>query len=59
MPNKEERIKELREMINSDIESVGGVEGFNNYCCAHECMTSWIDNILDILEIKEQNKNES
>lgn len=27
----EEDIKELKEMIDSDIESVGGVEGFNNY----------------------------
>lgn len=46
----EEDIKELKEMIDSDIESVGGVEGFNNYCCANECITSWIDRVLDIVE---------
>lgn len=50
MSNKEEKIKELREMIDSDIESVGGVEGFNNYCCANECIVSYIDRILDIWE---------
>lgn len=46
----EEMIKELKEMIDSDIESVGGVEGFNNYYCANECITSWIDRVLDIVE---------
>ena len=46
----QEEINELKEMINSDIESVGGVEGFNNYCAAHEVITSWIDRILDIIE---------
>lgn len=46
----EEDIKELKEMIDSDIESVGGVEGFNNYYCANECITSWIDRVLDIVE---------
>lgn len=46
----EEDITELREMIDSDIESVGGVEGFNNYYCANECITSWIDRVLDIIE---------
>ena len=46
----EEDIKELKEMIDSDIESVGGVEGFNNYHCANECITSWIDRVLDIVE---------
>lgn len=46
----EKDIKELKEMIDSDIESVGGVEGFNNYYCANECITSWIDRVLDIVE---------
>ncbi len=46
----EEEIKELKEMIDSDIESVGGIEGFNNYCAAHEVITSWIDRILNIVE---------
>lgn len=50
----EEEIKELREMIDSDIESVGGIEEFNNYSCANECITSWIDRILDIIEKKEE-----
>ena len=49
-----DEIKELKEMIDSDIESVGGVEEFNNYCCAHECITSWIDRILDIIEKLEE-----
>lgn len=48
--SKADEIQELREMIDSDIESAGGVEGFNNYCCANECIASWIDRILDILE---------
>lgn len=48
--SKADKIKELREMIDSDIESVGGVEEFNNYYCANETITSWIDRILDILE---------
>ena len=48
--NIPEDIKELKEMIDSDIESVGGVEGFNNYYCANECITSWIDRVLDIVE---------
>ena len=46
----EEDIKELKGMIDSDIESAGGVEGFNNYYCANECITSWIDRVLDIAE---------
>ena len=46
----EDNIKELREMIDSDIESVGGVEYFNNYSCANECIISYIDRILDIIE---------
>lgn len=46
----EEDIKELREMIDSDIESVGGLENFNQYCCSAEVITSWIDRILDIVE---------
>lgn len=45
----EEEIKELREKIDNDIESVGGVEEFNNYSYANEYITSWIDSILDIL----------
>lgn len=49
----QEQIKELREMIDRDIEGVGGVEGFNNYCCANEVITNWIDRILDILEEME------
>lgn len=52
----EEDMTELREMIDSDIKSVGGVEGFNNYYCANECITSWIDRVLDIIE--RMNKNE-
>ena len=52
----QEEIKELKEMIDSDIESVGGVEGFNNYCAAHEVITSWIDRILNIVERMEENK---
>lgn len=52
----QEEINELKEMINSDIESVGGVEGFNNYCAAHEVITSWIDRILDIIERMEEKK---
>lgn len=51
-----EEIQELREMIDSDIESVGGVEGFNNYCVAHEVITSWIDRILNIIERMEEKK---
>ena len=51
-----EEIKELKEMINGDIESVGGVEGFNNYCAAHEVITSWIDRILNIIERMEENQ---
>lgn len=46
----EEDITELREMINSDIESVGGLENFNQYCCSAEVITSWIDRVLDIIE---------
>ena len=46
----EENLKELREMINNDINSVGGIEGFNNYPCANEVIASWIDRILDIIE---------
>lgn len=53
----QQEIKELKEMIDSDIESVGGVENFNNYCCAHECITSWIDKILDIIGRMDE-KNE-
>ena len=53
----QQEIKELKEMIDSDIESVGGVENFNNYCCAHECITSWIDRILDIIGRMDE-KNE-
>ena len=52
----QEEIKELKEMIDSDIESVGGVEGFNNYCAAHEVITSWIDRILNIVERMEENQ---
>ena len=51
--SKADKIKELREMIDSDINSVGGIEGFNNYCCANEVITSWIDRILDIIEGEE------
>ena len=46
----EEDITQLREMINSDIESVGGLENFNQYCCSAEVITSWIDRVLDIIE---------
>lgn len=46
----EEDITELREMIDSDIETVGGVENFNQYCCSVEVITSWIDRVLDIVE---------
>lgn len=49
-----DKIKELREMIDNDIEKVGGVEEFNNYSCANECIVSWIDRILDIIENKEE-----
>lgn len=51
-----EELNDLKEMINSDIESVGGVEGFNNYCAAHEVITSWIDRILNIIEKMEEKK---
>lgn len=47
--NKAKEINELKEMIDSDIESIGGVEGFNNYSCANECIVSYIDRILDIM----------
>ena len=46
----EKDIKELKEMIDSDIESVGGVEGFNNYYGVNECIISWIDRVLDMVE---------
>lgn len=49
-------IQELKEMIDSDIESVGGIEGFNNYCAAHEVITSWIDRILNIIERMEEKR---
>ena len=48
--NIEEDIKELREMIDSDIERVGGLENFNQYCCSAEVITSWIVRVLDIVE---------
>ena len=48
--SKADELKELREMIDSDIESIGGMEEFNNYHCANEVITSWIDRILDIVE---------
>lgn len=46
--------KELREIIDNDIEKVGGIEEFNNYSCANECIINWIDRILDIIENKEE-----
>lgn len=52
----EEDITELREMIDSDIEAVGGLENFNQYFCSVEVITSWIDKVLDIVE--RINKNE-
>ena len=52
----EEEIQELKQMIDDDIESVGGVEGFNNYCAAHEVITSWIDRILNIIERMEEKR---
>lgn len=52
----EEEIQELKEMIDGDIESVGGIEGFNNYCAAHEVITSWIDRILNIIERMEEKR---
>ena len=55
--NIEEDIEELREMINNDIENVGGIENFNQYCCSAEVITSWIDRVLDIVE--RINENES
>lgn len=53
----EEEIKELREMIDSDIESAGGIEGFNNYSCANECIVSYIDRILNIIEKGIENES--
>ena len=52
----EEEFQELKQMIDDDIESVGGVEGFNNYCAAHEVITSWIDRILNIIERMEEKR---
>lgn len=52
----EEEIQELKEMIDADIDSVGGIEGFNNYCAAHEVITSWIDRILNIIERMEEKR---
>lgn len=46
----EEDIAELREMIDSDIEAVGGVENFNQYYYSVEVITSWICRVLDIVE---------
>lgn len=51
--SKAGEIQELREMIDSDIEAVGGLENLNNYCCANETITSWIDRILDIIEMED------
>lgn len=51
--SKTDKIKELRERIDSDIESAGGIEGFNNYPCGNEVIASWIDRILDIIEAKD------
>lgn len=52
----EKEIQELKEMIDGDIESVGGIERFNNYCAAHEVITSWIDRILNIIERMEEKR---
>lgn len=52
----EKEIQELKEMIDNDIECAGGVEGFNDYCAAHEVITSWIERILNIIEKMEENK---
>ena len=52
----QEEINKLKEMIDSDIERIGGIENFNNYCAAHEVITSWIDRILDIIGRLEDKK---
>lgn len=49
----EEDIEELKEMIDRDIERVGGVEEFNNYSCANEVITNWIDRVIGIIEKME------
>lgn len=45
-----EKIKELRNRIDRDIERKGGMEEFNGCDVANEIITSWIYELLNILE---------
>ena len=53
-----ERIKSktnyLKNKIESDLERLNGIEEFNKYPCAPEVITSWISELISIIEEMEE-----
>lgn len=45
-----EKIKELKNRMDRDIARKGGIEEFNSCDVANEIITSWICELLSILE---------